>query len=106
MKLNKLCFGATAAVILTMTAASVQATPLSGTGKERNIGAANAFPVEKAAYRRCWTRYGVRHCRWVDYYDDYRYDGPYYDYGPGVSLSFGGRGGHFHGGHFGGGHHH
>jgi hypothetical protein len=109
MKLKSLCFGAAAAAITAMTAATVQAAPLSGVGNELKIGGANAA-VEKAAYRRCWIRYGVRHCRWVDYYDDdypyYGYGGPYYGYGPGIGFYFGGHGGHFHGGHFHGGHHH
>jgi hypothetical protein len=57
--------------------------------------------AEKAAYRRCWWRHGVRHCRWV--YDDYGYwDNGYYGYGygPSVGVFIGGRGGH--GGHHGG----
>jgi hypothetical protein len=35
--------------------------------------------TEQVGYRRCWWRYGHRHCRWVD------------GYGPGVSLYFGER---------------
>jgi hypothetical protein len=87
---------------------SAQAAPLGGVaGDVRAAGQATA--VEKAAYRRCWRRYGVRHCRlYYGYYDggyDPYYDcGPAYGYGPGVGFFFGGRGGHFHGGH--GGHHH
>jgi hypothetical protein len=101
MKLNGLYCGAAAAVTLALTATTPQAAPLSGAGNELNDGSAI---VQKAAYRRCWIRYGVRHCRWVDYfYDD---DYPYYGYGPDIGFFFGGHGGHFHGGHFHGGHHH
>jgi hypothetical protein len=34
--------------------------------------------TEQIAYRRCWWRYGHRHCRWVEEYG----------YGPGVNLYF------------------
>jgi hypothetical protein len=87
---------------------SAAATPLSGAGSE--LRTATAPAVEKAAYRRCWWRDGVRVCRWVGdyYYDDGYYDdgyyGPYFGFGPGIGFGFGG--GRFHGGHFHGGHGH
>ena len=87
---------------------AAQAAPLAGVASDLKAGVSANPNIEKAAYRRCWIRYGVRHCRWVGYYDDDYYydDGPYYGYGPGIGFFFGGRGGHFHGGHFHGGHFH
>ena len=93
---------ATAAAVCAI-AMSAQAAPLGGVAGDVTAKAGQATAVERAAYRRCWWSYGVRHCRWYHGYYDWSYDpyydyGPVYGYGPGVGLSFGG-GGHFHGGH-------
>jgi hypothetical protein len=113
MTLKHFCIFVAAAGVLTVMAATAQAAPLLGTGNDLKIGAVNAFNVEKAAYRRCWIRHGVRHCRWIGYYDDYGYGyAPYYGYGPGIGFGLPfigfGWGGHHHGGYHGGhgGHHH
>ena len=98
-----------AAAVAGAIATSAQAAPLSGVAGDVKAKAGQATAVEKAAYRRCWVRYGVRHCRWYyGYYDGGYYDyGPAYGYGPDIGFFFGGGGGHFHGGHGGhGGHHH
>ena len=95
---------AAAAAAIGAIATSAQAAPLGGVARDVGAAAGQATAVEKAAYRRCWLRYGVRHCRWYYGYYDEGYDPYYYDYGPGVGFSFGGGGGHGHGGH--GGHHH
>ena len=99
MRTMKYCLSA-AAVALTLGVATVgaQAAPAAGTVQDMKATAGAQSSVEKAAYRRCWWRHGVRHCRWVG--DDYGYydNGPYY-YGPSVGLYFGGgrhRGGHHH----------
>jgi len=98
---------ATGAIIATC-ALSAHAAPIGNLGGEA-ASAGSRSALENVAYRRCWYRYGVRHCRWVGSYygdDDYPYYGygygPYY--GPGLGFFFGGGGGH--GGHFRGGHHH
>jgi hypothetical protein len=107
--MSKLIIAAAAAAAFGALAMSAEAAPLSGVAGNVKATAGQATAVEKAAYRRCWLRYGVRHCRWYyGYYDGgypyYDY-GPVYGYGPGLGLYFGGGGGgHFHGGH--GGHHH
>jgi hypothetical protein len=92
-------------LIIGAAAISAQAAPLDGVAGDVAATANQATAVEKAAYRRCWWRYGVRHCRWYYGYCGGGYD-PYYDYGPGVGLFFGGGGGHFHGDHGGHGGHH
>jgi hypothetical protein len=90
-------------------AMSAQAAPLGGVAGDVKATANQPTAVEKAAYRRCWWRYGARHCRWYYGYNDGGYDyGPVYGYGPDIGLFFGGGGGgHFRGGHGGGrgGHH-
>jgi hypothetical protein len=109
MRIKDVCLGTAAAALLTLSVASARAASLSVPGSSSlTAEGQNASPLQQAAYRRCWIRYGVRHCRWVGYYDDYGYydyGGPYYEYGPGIGFFFGGGGGHFHGGHFHGGHH-
>jgi len=93
---------AVAAAAISAIAMSAQAAPLSGLAGDTKANAGQATAVEKAAYRRCWWRYGVRHCRYYyGYYDNY---GPAYGYGPDIGLFFGGGGGG--GGHFHGGGHH
>ena len=88
-------------------AGSANAAPLS------NLATSVESSAQPVAYRRCWYRHGVVHCRRAvvvrRYYDDgyydpyYRYgyyDDPYYygrpyygyGYGPGVGLYFGGFG--------------
>src|SRR5215470_9000346 len=106
----KFIIPAAAAAAIGTFAMTAHAAPLGGVTGDVNAKADQATAVEKAAYRRCWLRYGVRHCRWYyGYYDGDYYPygdyGPTYGYGPGVGFFFGGGGGHFHGGHFHGGHH-
>jgi hypothetical protein len=76
------------ALALGFFAAPAFAAPL-GTMDGIKAGDATSA-VEQVNYRRCWWRYGHRHCRWV---------GDGYGYGPGIGLYFGGggRGGHGHG---------
>ena len=112
MTLRNFSIGAAAACLFALMVVPAEAAPLSATSGQLRQGAGTASNVEKAAYRRCWWRYGERYCRWVrDYNDDYGYYdrpyygygyGPYYGYGPSVGFFYGGRGGHFRGHH----HHH
>ena len=107
MRLRTILTGGAAAGAFALMLTAAQAAPLGAGGTDLKSGA-TAAPVEKAAYRRCWFRNGVRYCRWFDDdYGYYDYDTPYYGYGPGFGFYFGGgHGGHFHGGHFHGGGHH
>ena len=75
----------TAAVCFTGTA--TQAAPVGPVAAIVKVAATDASPIETVDYRRCWWRYGERHCRW--------YGGaPYAYYGavPFVGFSiYGGR---------------
>jgi hypothetical protein len=60
---------------------SYLATPASAAPLASVTGARagnDASATEQIAYRRCWWRHGIRHCRWVEEYG----------YGPGVNLYF------------------
>lgn len=94
MRTMKYCLSA-AAVAVTLGVATVgaQAAPAASATQDMKATAGVQSSIEKAAYRRCWWRHGVRHCRFVG--DSYYDDGPYY-YGPSVGLSFGGGRGHHH----------
>ena len=53
------------ALALCTTTATAQATSIGGGASAFRVTAAAAGGVaEKIAYRRCWWRNGVRHCRW------------------------------------------
>jgi hypothetical protein len=95
MTMKAVGLGAATAIGFACLTAGAQAAPLSANSLKAETSTSSA--VEKAAYRRCWWRHGVRVCRWV--HDDYGYYGygPSYGYGPGIGFSFGGGGRHFHG---------
>ena len=95
MSIRNISLAAVVAGALSAVTATAQAAPLPGAAELKAQAGTN---VDKAAYRRCWIHHGIRHCRWVGYYDDDAYG--YYGYGPGIGFSIGGRGGHFGGGHF------
>lgn len=98
MRAMKCCLSAAAgAMALGLATVGAQAAPAAGGTADLQAAAGTQSSVEKAAYRRCWWRHGVRHCRWVG--DEYGYSYPYY-YGPSYGLYFGG--GHRHHRH----HHH
>jgi hypothetical protein len=102
--LRNFYIGGAGALGLTLFAFTAQAAPAAGIANLQADAAQGGASIEKVAYRRCWIRYGVRNCRWVDdYNDDYGYyDGYGYGdaYGPGgFGLSFGGGHGHFRGHH-------
>jgi hypothetical protein len=70
----------TLVLALGVLTAPASAAPVSGLkGIESGT---NASAADQVAYRRCWWRYGHRHCRWVD-------DG--YGYGPSIRFRFGDR---------------
>jgi hypothetical protein len=100
MRLSKLVFAGTAALIVGAMPASAAPT----VGAQLKTTAAENSAVDNVNYRRCWRGYdGLRRCRYVRYYYPYYDDGYYgYGYGPSVGLYFGG--GRFggHRGHWGG----
>jgi hypothetical protein len=57
--------GAASAIALAALLSAAQAAPLVTAGGELKSSFASTSNVEKAAYRRCWRRQGVRFCRWV-----------------------------------------
>jgi hypothetical protein len=75
MAVRHFCFGAASAIALVALLPAAQTAPLTTAGGELRSGFAAASNVEKAAYRRCWRRQGVRFCRWVGT------NAPYYAYG-------------------------
>jgi hypothetical protein len=103
MSPRKTCLGIASALALLGLSAGLssgtQAAPRSG-APELKADATTAA-IEKAAYRRCWWRYGHRVCRWVGgpYYDDEYYGGGPYVYGYAPFVGFGFGGGHHHHGH-------
>jgi len=74
-----------ATVVLAVGALSAPALAAPASGLKGIEATTTSSLTEQVGYRRCWWRYGHRHCRWVD-------DG--YSYGPSINLRFGGRHGH------------
>jgi hypothetical protein len=100
MRLRTLRFCAFVALALATFNLPVEAAPLGGIANDLQP-VTSVSGVEEAAYRRCWWHAGYQTCHWYRDYGDgyYDYDYPYYGYGPGFGLFFGGGGGHFRGGH-------
>jgi hypothetical protein len=67
MTMKAVGLGAATAIGFACLTAGAQAAPLSANSLKAETSTSSA--VEKAAYRRCWWRHGVRVCRWV--HDDY-----------------------------------
>src|SRR5262245_5609270 len=92
MNIRGLLIGAASALAIGLSALTAEAAPLNTGSSDLAATVKQLSDVQNAAYRRCWWRYGVRHCRYVGYYpyrpyyyyDDY----PYYryGYGPGVRV--------------------
>ena len=79
MTLRQSCIGAASAIAFAVLLPAAQAAPLAGAASDLKSGFATTSSVEKAAYRRCWRRQGVRVCRWVGNYsfNYYAYFGSY-----------------------------
>lgn len=71
-------------VLLAFGALSAPALAAPASGLKGLESTTTSSLTEQVGYRRCWWRYGHRHCRWVG------------GYGPSISLHFGGRHGHRH----------
>lgn len=63
--LVRTCLGSAALLALALPSANVHAAP---TGNVSGLRPATEIvsPYEAVAWRRCWVRHGVRHCRWTD----------------------------------------
>jgi hypothetical protein len=71
-------------VLLAFGALSAPALAAPASGLKGIEAATTSSLTEQVGYRRCWWRYGHRHCRWVG------------GYGPSINLHFGERHGHRH----------
>jgi hypothetical protein len=71
MKLKFLICATGCALVLAGSSFAAQA---SMSGMANDFGSSNAEPV---AYRTCWWRHGVRHCRYHRGVRFYRYGGPH-----------------------------
>ena len=74
---SKLVIGLAGGVLM-LVGGSVAAQPSMG-GAANVLGSAARVQsdVEAVAYRRCWWRHGVRHCRHYGGARAYRYSGPH-----------------------------
>lgn len=72
-----------ATVVLAFGALSAPALAAPASGLKGIEATTTSSLTEQVGYRRCWWRYGQRHCRWVG------------GYGPSINLHFGGRNGHY-----------
>lgn len=73
MKLKLLVGGAACAMVLAGSSLSAQAA-IGGAANQLGAAARQQSSVDSVAYRNCWWRHGVRHCR---YYRGYGYTGPH-----------------------------